>query len=113
MKTEDMPTDKGVDEYDWAEAFAIAKADPERVASVLRSWGESPEGYGSVDIAATFTLVDGRFGALTGWCDTTGWDCQAGADWYEADTEEELIRTRLTRREREVLGYPHPEVGSD
>lgn len=51
------------------------------------------------------SLKDGRFLALTGWCDYTGWDCQSDAESRFAESAraavelaDEPVRADLTRQ---------------
>ncbi len=62
--------------------------------------GESWECWGK--------LKDGRWFWAAGWCDYTGWDCQAGNDSATADSEENLIRFGMTDKSRARFGIPQP-----
>ena len=48
-----------------------------------------PEGYADEELMAVVRLGDGRFVAMEGWCDTTGWDCRSGLDATLHDSEED------------------------
>lgn len=92
----------------WAEA-GLKKSD---VSEIIHEYSDSPEGWGSEDVMIVFTTPDGRFGFFEAWCDTTGWDCRAGAsDVVYAETLEELI-PNLTAEARRIFGYePTPDCG--
>lgn len=86
--------------------------------SLLSGLAHHPQGWEPRDIAAlpvaidngsdepSFTwvlqLVDGRWAAVRGWHDYTGWDCQSGlrTEWYA--TEDDAMRT-LVDWERDAV----------
>ena len=77
----------------------------EDVAEVVHEWSDSPEGYGSEDVMLVVRLTDGRFAYFEAWCDTTGWDCRAGASAVAyADTLKELV-PEMSVEARRVFGY--------
>jgi hypothetical protein len=45
----------------------------EDVAEILHITEGSEEGYGEWSGAVVVRLKDGRYAALSGWCDTSGW----------------------------------------
>lgn len=68
-----------------AAPFAI-----EDVASVEDGWKLDNGDYASTDIEGVVVLKDGRRFKVTGWCDTTGWDCRSGLECE--------VRRRLDQR---------------
>ncbi len=68
--------------YDLSESMRAVPADfvPARV---LEAWGTPPEDYAEWSGGFLLESVDGRYGDLSGWCDTSGWGCQDGADFKE------------------------------
>jgi hypothetical protein len=81
-------------EGDWAETFGAGRAceyaakrgdagmmTAERIKRVLWITADSPEGYGSVDMACVAELEDGTFAIGEAWADTTGWGCRDDATW--------------------------------
>lgn len=66
--------------YDFSESLEHVGIEESNVARVIAAWGDSPEGYGSWEGGFLMLLENGRYAYLTGWCDTTGWGCQDGAD---------------------------------
>ena len=59
----------------------IAAADVKRV---IAAWGLSG-GYAEWEGGFVMEMADGRFAYVWGWCDTSGWGCQDGAqvEWSE------------------------------
>lgn len=53
----------------------------DRINNVLWITADSPEGYGSVDMACIVQLMDGRYAMCEAWADTTGWGCRDGVSW--------------------------------
>ena len=72
--------------YDFSESMDRATITPDKIDSVIAAWGESTEGYGEWSGGFVMKLKDGTYAYLTGWCDTTGWGCQDGADITYYDT---------------------------
>lgn len=107
MTFDDFPTTGPADrmsDYDWEEAFGYADGySNSDVAEVLTAWADSPEGYGSLNMAALFRLADGRYATLTAWADTTGWGCQEGGRSYVTATLQEAVDRGLTEEERGLL----------
>jgi hypothetical protein len=68
-----------------------------------RMWGDSPEGYASTNVVALGEARDGRWVVVEGWCDTTGWDCQAGGWITYADTRDNAIKFALDDESRKRL----------
>lgn len=65
---------------DFSESMDRTTITPDKIQSVIAAWGESTEGYGEWSGGFMMLLKDGSYAYLTGWCDTTGWGCQDGAD---------------------------------
>ncbi len=70
---------------DFSETLDLLPIDKAGIKRVLAAWGDSTEGYG--EWAGGFLIefhsrsaAGGRYAYITGWCDTTGWGCQDGAD---------------------------------
>ena len=94
-----------LNEYDWREAFSFASFPIEDVAEVIKA----EEGQNDVDSwLAVGRLKNGTYFFLSAWCDYTGWDCQAGGGSEQAATLEDLIRWRMTDKDRSRLGYTLP-----
>lgn len=65
--------------YDFSESLKQVAIDAADIALVISAWGangDCAEWSGGFVLA----LKDGRTAVLTGWCDTTGWGCQDGAN---------------------------------
>lgn len=120
MKTE-------LDSYDWAEAFGEGDGgNCSPIIPQIQPPGASVDGsqFGREDVAEIFQLSegendaaswivygllnDGRYFCVRGWCDYTGWDCQAGNSGDVAATKENIIRFGLTQEERERFGIHTP-----
>lgn len=80
----------------------------ERIARVEAAHDYSPEGYGSTDLCCLVELTDGSWAACVAWCDTTGWDCRADAQWKWAPTRELAISQGLDREARRRLNVALP-----
>ena len=46
---------------------------PSPLKSILKAWGESPEGGGSWNGGFVAVLESGQFAYISGWADYTGW----------------------------------------
>ncbi len=92
---------------DFAESLERVDVERSSIASVIAAWGtgsgmgEDAGHYRWSNDGATewsggflFSLNDGRFAYLTGWCDYTGWGCQDGADIYHFDARPTLDEVR-------------------
>jgi hypothetical protein len=66
--------------YDLSESLQRVSIARDDIASVRAAWGYSPERYGSWTGGFLLAMKDGSFAYVSGWCDTTGWGCQDGAD---------------------------------
>lgn len=69
--------------YDLTESMAAVPADF-NVVRVAEAWGWSGD-YAEWSGGFLLESDDGRWGYLTGWCDTTGWGCQDGKEWHAFD----------------------------
>ena len=76
--------------YDFTESLDRVNLNGLKLVSVIKSWGYSPEGYGSWEGGFVLHFGDGSYAYLSGWCDTTGWGCQDGVDIRFANSLEEL-----------------------
>lgn len=123
MKLEDLPTTDEVRQDDWRQVFGIVEDEwstayngpqpftPEDVAEVLWWDGYSPEGGGSVSIAALFRLTDGRYATLMAGADYTGWDCQSYMTWSKQfDTKAEALTQGLDKYVREEYADALKEI---
>ena len=59
--------------------------------------------WAEMDVVYVFKTADGRFCVMRAWCDTTGWDCQAGGKIEVAGSLKDLVRWSLTDEERTRL----------
>jgi len=62
-----------------------------------------PEGYADEDLTAIVRLKDGRYVAMEGGCDTTGWDCRSFVDATLHDTEEDAWLNGITQDGRAAI----------
>lgn len=105
--------------YDWEEVFGegdggncggqidpIADCDTSPVCRALVSEVVAAvEGENDGDEwIGLFKLHDGRWLVACGWCDYTGWDCQAGNSLAVAKTLDDAIGYGLTPDQRKRLG---------
>lgn len=85
----------------------IARVDASYVASDRTGYDWYANDGDSVVVLAE--LTDGSYAACMAWCDTTGWDCRAGAQWKWAPTRDDAIRFGLDRESRAALDLSIPE----
>lgn len=74
----------------------------EDVAEVLR-FALDPGDWAEETVVAVVRLNDGRFAAMEGACDTTGWDCRS---WLDADvfnSEEDAWLNGITQDGRALI----------
>jgi hypothetical protein len=71
---------------------------PGQLAEITHLWSERGD-YAETTVHALVRLHDGRWAGVHGWCDTTGWDCQAGVTWF-VGSRDEVIRDGLTEQDR-------------
>lgn len=67
----------------------------------------APGDYAETQIVAIFRLRGGGYAYVDAGCDTTGWDCQSGANWILAATLEELWPL-IGDESRDLFGGPSP-----
>jgi hypothetical protein len=107
----DMILMQPVDGYwsSYSGAYSVLDGGPvedisrESIARVDRSYGQSPEGGGSVDLALLVQLTNGSWAACVAWADYTGWGCQDGVQWKVAPNRELAISQGLDREARAKL----------
>lgn len=85
----------------------VADVTRERIAEVL-AWHveEDHDGGATTDLKLLVRLDDGSYAACMADCDYTGWDCQAGAEWRWAPSEELIVTMGIDRAARALLGRP-------
>ncbi len=82
--------------YDFEETLAIVSIAQSQIKRVLAAWGDSTEGWGEWSGGFLLKLKDGadkQYAYITGWCDTTGWGCQDGADvtYYSEEPTTDIL----------------------
>lgn len=75
---------------DFSESLRMAGIRYKNVFRVVKAWGYSPNSWNSWKGGFVFELTDGQYAYLSGWCDTTGWGCQAEAKVVFADSVDGL-----------------------
>lgn len=121
---------KRLDSYDWEQAFGEsgshndtpapdivppgAKVSGERVtrgdvAEIIAIEDGENDGESWVGV---FLLHDGRYAAVEGSCDYTGWDCQSGTTVTVAASVTDAVRFGLSMEGRARLGLQLPEEKS-
>lgn len=102
------------DLYDFTETLAVSPIEPDLVAECTLGFGVQGD-YAEWQGGFVCRLVDGRWLFIFGWCDTTGWGCQDGADWAIFDFEP--LDSELKDAWAEYMGWgtiplddadPHP-----
>jgi hypothetical protein len=67
--------------YDFVESLDRSKIEKDDVEKVIAAWGSGePIGYSEWEGGFLMSMKDGRTCYLWGWCDTSGWGCQDGAE---------------------------------
>lgn len=94
--------------YSTVDGSQVGDVIADRIARVHLTFGESPEGYGSTDMAILVELTDGTWAACMAWSDTTGFGCQDDVQWKVAPTRAEAISQGLDREARRKLGVLLP-----
>lgn len=95
MHADELPTPEFWGPGDWCEVLNkpatwygqngdAGMITAERIEAVLWLEADSPEGWGSVDMACLVRLTDGAFAMCEAWADTTGWGCRDGVTWKVA-----------------------------
>lgn len=74
----------------------------EDIAEVLR-FALIPGDYAEEMVLAVVRLNNGRFVAMDGSCDTSGWDCQSWLDATLHDTEEDAWSNGITQDGRSAI----------
>lgn len=69
-------------------------------------WKPGDETGTELSLCAVARAKDGRWVAVEGWNDYTGWGCQDGADIRVGATEDQVVRYGLSESARGWLGYP-------
>lgn len=95
--------------YDFSESMDRATITPDKIDSVIAAWGESTEGYGEWSGGFVMKLKDSTYAYLTGWCDTTGWGCQDGAEITYYDTLPDYATFKKSSYKDELIEWDlHP-----
>jgi hypothetical protein len=81
--------------YDYTETLSRVGIDEHTVGRVLAAWGQQGV-YAEWEGGFLLHLKDGQFAYIWGWCDTTGWGCQDGAEVEYYDTPPALEIKRGT-----------------
>ncbi len=82
------------DLFDFTESLSRVGIKREQIKTVIAAYGNNG-GYSEWEGGFLMELHDGRRAHITGWCDTTGWGCQDGAQVeyiHEADVFERLLQ---------------------
>jgi hypothetical protein len=99
--------------YDFSESLDRAGISERSVDSVIAAWGDSTEGYGQWEGGFLMKMKDDRYAYVWGWCDTSGWGCQDGAEVEYYDEKPPLEVKRGTPQHflgyMEVLSGGNPE----
>lgn len=78
----------GYDLYDFTHSLEAVSIPITRMEHCSLGFGYSPEGYGSwTGGFVCHTRSGAPWVLVCGWCDTTGWGCQDGAQAFEFDHE--------------------------
>lgn len=100
--------------YDFTESLGQVDLGEAKLTHVIKSWGHSPEGYGSWEGGFVLKLSDGRYAYLTGWCTTTGWGGRDGAEiQYAASLEELTLPTESSPKSGEPRSIEWDEYPAD
>jgi len=89
------------DDGDFQEAASRAGFDMAEAACCIEA-GKQDGDYAETSLVALLEMKDGRFAVLTGWCDTTGWGCQDGAD-VSYESSESAARAHLADSDKLLL----------
>jgi hypothetical protein len=88
------------------DAISLATFSREDVVEIAHIIDGDPDGE---NWCCVVRLHDGRWAALEGGCDYTGWDCQADASAAVASSLDDAVRFGLSENGRERLGIVLPE----
>lgn len=72
--------------FDFTESLNRVNIPIEDITFVLYAWGKQGD-FAEWSGGFVMKLDDGRYCIVTGWCDTTGWGCQDGANVEYFDTQ--------------------------
>ena len=74
--------------YDFSESLNRVEIKEDDVKRVTAAWGTEGD-YAEWEGGFLMEMKDGRWCYVEGWCDTTGWGCQDGAEvkWFTAEPE--------------------------
>jgi hypothetical protein len=75
--------------YDLQATLDITSIEKEKIEKVIAAWGQDGD-YGEWMGGFLLAMKSGNFIYIDGWCDTTGWGCQDGADASEYLTQPKL-----------------------
>lgn len=116
-----LPHDEWYDDWTWdyvlgeplgywdGEAEGRETFAPEQVAEI-ELWHVAEGDFGPEHNAAgLFRMKDDSYVVYTGWCDTTGWDCQSGARFTFHKSREDAVRFGLGDEERSWFGITMEE----
>jgi len=88
---------------DFTESLERVKL-PSKPTNVLRAFGRSTKGFSEWEGGFLLKLEDGSLALLTGWCDTSGWGCQDGAEVQIYSASDPVPET--VKRETYQDGWP-------
>jgi len=91
--------------YSVTDGTRVADVTPERIAEVV-AWQVREGDSAETNVRLIARLTDGSWAACMAFCDTTGWDCQAGVEWRWAPDEVLIIEQGIDRATRAALGRP-------
>lgn len=97
------------DEWLWSSLYEYGEGDipePDQIVEITDLWAESPEGFGSVNLALVAQVSHGGWATCVAWADTTGFGCRGQVDWRINATREAAISQGLDRESRRHLGLP-------
>jgi hypothetical protein len=121
----ETPLAEMLTDYDWREVFASAGIEDNAgntggTPQPAPGYAGSVESFSRADVAEVIASVngenderawvcvvrlrDGRFAALEGSCDYTGWDCRASASCMVSDTLDSVVRFGVSKPECDRLG---------
>ena|ERR1041385_1529765 len=112
MDLSKLPIDNFYDEWDWEYVLTNYQTtfDPGEIAEV-ELWHSEEGSYGPEHNAAgVFRMNDGSYVVYSGWCDTSGWDCQSGARFTTHTTKQDAINLGLGDEERGWFGIDNMRI---
>jgi len=105
-----LPHDEHYDDWTWGYIFdekgypGTDLFDPAAVEEVELWHVHGPEH----NAAGLFRLTDGSYVVYTGWCDSTGWDCQSDARFTLHSSRADAIRLGMGDEERRWFAITLP-----